>query len=73
MLKMSLVRPVTAPVRAHHNDAGLDFFIPNDWNDGKIMTLGFGDSVSCNHHRLGALCHQRQEQTQETPPHSERR
>lgn len=31
--------------RAHPTDAGIDFFIPTDWNDGKPFTLGFGDSV----------------------------
>lgn len=38
-LRMSLIRDVKRPARAHDDDAGIDFFVPNDWNDGHPKNL----------------------------------
>jgi deoxyuridine 5'-triphosphate nucleotidohydrolase len=45
MVNIAIIRDVTPPNRAHKTDAGLDFYIPNDWNNNKSMTLAHGDSV----------------------------
>ncbi len=45
-LKMSKTRDVKIPQRANAGaDAGIDFYIPEDWNDGKEMTIHPGGSV----------------------------
>ena len=41
-MKISKIRDVKTPVRANNNDAGIDFFIPEDWNDGKPEWLAPG-------------------------------
>jgi len=35
----SKVRDVKSPNRAHNTDAGIDLFIPNDFNDKKVKVL----------------------------------
>ena len=44
-MKVSKVRKVHTPQRANENDAGIDFFVPDDFNDGKIQYLNPGESV----------------------------
>ena len=44
-MRISKVRKVHTPQRANGNDAGIDFFVPDDFNDGKIKYLNPGDSV----------------------------
>mgnify|MGYP000335378496 CR=1 FL=1 len=39
-MKISKIRDVKTPTRANSTDAGIDFFIPNDWNDKKA---GYSD------------------------------
>ncbi|MGN1393820.1 MAG: hypothetical protein ACI4V7_07290 [Succinivibrionaceae bacterium] len=39
------VRDVKDPCGDRKNDAGIDFFIPNDWNDGKPYILRIGEQV----------------------------
>ena len=41
-MKFTKVRDVKSPVRAHNTDAGIDFFIPNDF---KETTLKLGESI----------------------------
>lgn len=38
-LRYSKVRDVKDPFRAHPEDAGIDFFIPNDWNNNNPYQL----------------------------------
>lgn len=44
-VKFSKIRTVNSPERAHDTDAGVDFYIPDNWNDGNPMNLSLGDSV----------------------------
>ena len=45
-LKMAQTRDVKIPQRANSGaDAGLDFFVPNDWNGGETLILAPGQSV----------------------------
>jgi len=44
-LRMAIVRDVKSPVRGTNHSAGLDFFIPNDWNDGEQFLVGAGQQV----------------------------
>ena len=37
MLRYTKVREVKDPVRAHRTDAGIDFFIPNDFKETILM------------------------------------
>jgi deoxyuridine 5'-triphosphate nucleotidohydrolase len=39
VLKFIKLRDVKSPKRAHSDDAGIDFFIPNDWIDGHSFSL----------------------------------
>ena len=41
-MKISKVRDVKLPCRAHETDAGIDFYIPNDFNH---VELNQGDSI----------------------------
>jgi len=41
-IKFAKTRDVKSPTRANHGDAGIDFYIPNDFNPG---TLKHGDSI----------------------------
>jgi dUTP pyrophosphatase len=45
MIKFLLIRNVKKPNRNTSNDAGIDFYIPSDWNDGKEYTILPGESV----------------------------
>lgn len=38
-MKISKIRDVKTPTRGTDRSAGLDFYIPNDWNDGKKYDL----------------------------------
>ena len=40
------IRNVKDPTGNRKEDAGLDFFIPNDWNDGKSYILRLGEQVN---------------------------
>jgi dUTP pyrophosphatase len=45
-LKMSKTRSVKVPSRANSGaDAGIDFFVPNDWNNGEALEIAPGFSV----------------------------
>jgi dUTP pyrophosphatase len=46
-MRIAKIRDVKTPTRANSTDAGIDFFIPNDWNDKKyhIQWLKPGESV----------------------------
>ena len=44
-MKVSKVRKVRTPQRANKNDAGIDFFVPDDFNNGKIHYLRPGESI----------------------------
>lgn len=48
-MKFTKIRDVKSPQRANSTDAGIDFFIPNDWDDTDLMhehkTLLPGQSV----------------------------
>ena len=44
-MKISKIRDVKTPTRANGNDAGIDFFIPNNWNDGEPMWLSPGQQA----------------------------
>jgi dUTP pyrophosphatase len=44
-MKVSKVRKVRTPQRANKNDAGIDFFVPDDFNNGKIHYLDPGESI----------------------------
>ena len=45
VLKFVKIRDVKSPSRAHFNDAGIDFFIPNSYNGGKSYTVMPGESI----------------------------
>ena len=45
ILFFSKTRDVKDPQRGTSGSAGIDFFIPNDWNDGKEFCMHPGDSV----------------------------
>lgn len=44
-MKYSKIRNVKSPSRGTQQSAGIDFFVPNDWNDGKPLTLRPGERV----------------------------
>lgn len=44
-LKYTKVRNVKDPIRAHRTDAGIDFFIPNDYNE---IILAPGEDILIN-------------------------
>ena len=45
-LKIAQTRDVKVPKRANSGaDAGIDFFVPNDWNGGETLVLKSGQSV----------------------------
>ena len=44
-MKVSKVRKVRTPQRANKNDAGIDFFVPDDFNNSKIHYLDPGESI----------------------------
>tara|TARA_A100001391_G_scaffold192436_1_gene166700 strand:- start:824 stop:1267 length:444 start_codon:yes stop_codon:yes gene_type:complete len=44
-MRLSRIRDVKLPTRANDNDAGIDFFIPNDWNDGAPKWLSPGNDA----------------------------
>ena len=44
-LRLSLVRDVRCPTRAHDTDAGIDFYVPNDWNEGHPKSISPGEKV----------------------------
>lgn len=44
-MKISIVRDVKCPVRGTEKSAGLDFYVPRDFNKGKAFTLHPGKDV----------------------------
>ena len=44
-LKISRTKDVKVPVRGTEHSAGLDFFIPNTWNDKLVYRIGVGENV----------------------------
>lgn len=44
-VKIAKTRVVKTPIREHKYAAGVDFFIPEDFNDGKSAILKHGDFV----------------------------
>lgn len=44
-MKYTKVRNVKNPAGDRQNDAGIDFFVPNDWNNGKPYILRIGEQV----------------------------
>jgi len=44
-MKISKIRDVKTPIRANSTDAGIDFFIPNDWNNGEPLWLSPGQQA----------------------------
>ena len=36
-MRIAKIRDVKTPTRANNSDAGIDFFVPNDFNTVKIM------------------------------------
>ena len=45
-LKVAICGNVKAPFRNHSGaDAGIDFFVPNNWNGGETLVLKSGQSV----------------------------
>ena len=44
-MKYTKIRDVKDPVGDKKENVGQDFFIPNDWNDGKPMRLYIGQQV----------------------------
>ena len=44
-MKIKKIRDVKTPVRGTSKSAGIDFFIPNDWNNSNGKQLWPGDSV----------------------------
>lgn len=44
-MNISIVRDVKCPVRGTEKSAGIDFFVPRDFNGGKIYTLHPGKDV----------------------------
>lgn len=45
-MKFTKIRDVKTPTGNRIEDAGLDFYIPNDWNDGKPMELEINQQVN---------------------------
>jgi len=45
-MKYTKIRDVKDPTGLRMEDAGLDFYIPNDWNNGKPMRLYIGQQVN---------------------------
>ena len=45
-MKYTKVMDVKDPCGNRREDAGIDFFIPNDWNNGKPMLLRIGEQVN---------------------------
>lgn len=44
-MKYIKIRDVKSPTRGTPQSAGIDFYIPNDWNDGKTYELGPGERL----------------------------
>lgn len=44
-MKYTKIRDVKDPIGDKNENAGQDFFIPNDWNNGKPMRLYIGQQV----------------------------
>jgi dUTP pyrophosphatase len=44
-IKFAKVREVESPKRGHPTDAGIDFFIPRDFNNGIPYTINSGKSI----------------------------
>ena len=44
-IKFAKTRDVKSPTRANPGDAGIDFFIPSDFNEGQPLFLQHGESV----------------------------
>ena len=45
-MKYTKIREVKNPTGDRQSDAGIDFYIPNDWNGGKPMKLFIGQQVN---------------------------
>lgn len=45
-MKYTKIGDVKKPTGERLADAGIDFFVPNDWNNGKPMFLRLGDQVN---------------------------
>jgi len=45
VLSFAKVRDVKSPTRANEYDAGIDMYIPNDWNNSDCYTLDVNESV----------------------------
>lgn len=45
-MKFTKITDVKIPTGNRTEDAGLDFYIPNDWNNGKPMKLFIGQQVN---------------------------
>lgn len=45
-MKFTKITDVKIPTGNRTEDAGLDFYIPNDWNNGKPMRLYIGQQVN---------------------------
>ena len=45
-MKYTKIRDVKNPTGDRQADAGIDFYIPNDWNDGKPMKVFVGQQVN---------------------------
>lgn len=44
-LLFAKIRDVKSPIRSTDTAAGIDFYIPNDWNDHKPHVIGPGEDV----------------------------
>lgn len=44
-MQFTKVRDVKTPAGNRQEDAGIDFFVPNDWNEGKDYILYIGEQV----------------------------
>lgn len=45
-MKFTKIRDVKTPTGNRGQDAGLDFYIPNDWNEGQPYYLSIGEQVN---------------------------
>ena len=45
-MKFTKIGDVKTPTGNRGEDNGIDFFVPNDWNDGQSMVLGMGQQVN---------------------------
>lgn len=45
-MKYTKIKDVKTPTGDRQGDAGIDFYIPNDWNNGKPMKLFIGQQVN---------------------------